>query len=67
MKKWVEIDFEVGEFVYLITDPDQHKRVVCGIILRPTGLLYEVCHSVQTTIHYGFELSKEKDYKTKEE
>lgn len=58
MKKWVELEFEIGTEVYLKTDPDQRKRIVTGMLLRPTGHTYELTHSNSgVTWHYGFEIS----------
>lgn len=57
MKKWVELEFEVGDMVYLKTDQDQHKRIITGICLRQAGILYELAQGTTSSWHYVFELS----------
>lgn len=61
MKKWVDIEFEVGDMVYLKTDKEQCKRVLIGICLRPTGITYNLTCGITDSWHYGFELAKEPD------
>lgn len=56
-----KLKFLIGETVYLITDPDQFERVVTGIIVRPGSNLYLVAHVMDTSAHYDFELSQEKN------
>ena len=52
--------YQIGETVYLMTDPEQLKRIVTGYSLRPGGLMYEVSHADYTSMHYEFELSPDK-------
>jgi hypothetical protein len=55
--------FEIGDTVYLITDKEQEPRLVTELIIRPGGLIVYGCSLCQeTSEHYDFELSKEKDY-----
>ena len=60
MKITIDSDYQIGEFAYVKTDPDQNQRVVIGINITPNDLLYDVslCNAVSS--HYGFELSTEK-------
>ena len=53
--------FDIGDSVYLKTDPEQLERIVYGIEIRVTGLLYSLCCGVSTSNHYDFEISKDKD------
>lgn len=53
--------YTFGDTVYLVTDPEQLKRVVIGIYIRQGGILYEICHDVHTSEHYDFELSDTED------
>lgn len=61
MKKWIELDFEVGQVVYLTTDKDQSKRIVTGILMRPNGVTYELTCGTTTSWHYAFEASVNQD------
>ena len=60
----IDNKFEIGEFVYLITDPEQLQRVITGIVVRPAGVLYYATCCERETGHYGFELTKEKNILT---
>ena len=53
--------FDIGVSVYLKTDPEQLERIVYGIEIRVTGLLYSLCCGTSTSNHYDFEISKDKD------
>lgn len=55
----IENKFDIGDIVYLVTDPDQIRRIITGITIRPTGILYEVSLGATDSDHYDFELSLE--------
>ena len=58
----IKTKHSIGDFVYLITDEDQKKRIITGIIIRPSGVIYYVsCGEVETT-HYDIEITKDKIY-----
>lgn len=58
----IDNKFEIGDFVYLTTDPDQLKRVVTAIKYCKGGeLVYGVQCGTVESFHYEFELSTEKD------
>jgi len=58
----IDNKYEIGAFVYLTTDPDQHRRIVTGIkICRAAELVYEITFGTHSSDHYEFELSSEKD------
>lgn len=61
MKKWIDLEFEPGQTIYLKTDEDQKKRIVLAVSLRQTGLLYEVGCGPTSSWHYGFEMSETRD------
>ena len=63
MKKWVEIDFEPGDIVYLKTDRDQYERIVTGYCIRKSGVSYELAFGSSTSWHYDFEITFEKELK----
>jgi hypothetical protein len=54
-------DFEIGDTVYLVTDSEQLPRLFFCIKVYKNDLLYEVAQGTNTSVHYTFELSKEKD------
>lgn len=57
----IEEAFELGELVYLKTDPEQYLRVITGIIVRPGTLLYYLSCEGEETIHYNIEITREKN------
>lgn len=62
MKKWVDVEFEIEEIVYLKTDLDQLPRIVSGLSIRKSGVIsYELSQGSHTSYHYDFEISKEKN------
>lgn len=62
----IDNKFELGQFVYVITDPDQYKRIVTGIIVNPgVQIMYECSVGNATNNFYDFELSDEKDIELK--
>lgn len=57
----IELDFDIGDTVYLKTDPDLYPRIVVEIKLLPNDLaVYLVSCNGETTDHYGFELLDKK-------
>lgn len=61
MKKWVDIDFEIEQVVYLKTDPNQFRRIITAIHLRKGRVTYGLSFAGSETWHDGFELSTEVD------
>lgn len=58
----IENKYEIGEIVYLKTDSDQLPRVVIAFKVYSQGeMMYEVVSGTLQSLHYNFELSKEKD------
>lgn len=55
------IEYGIGDYVYLKTDPDQVTFIVTGICLRNEGATYELSSGLSTTWHYKVELSKQRD------
>lgn len=54
-------EHDLGDIVYLRTDPDQNILVVTAIAVTPGGLLYKLAIGTSESWHYGIEISKEKD------
>ncbi|PPL04936.1 hypothetical protein [Parapedobacter indicus] len=53
--------FDFGDIVYLVTDPDQLKYIVCEIEFKPGSVVYVVSSGKETYTAYEFELSRERD------
>ena len=53
--------YEIGEIVYLVTDPEQHARIITGINIRKSGVQYELAFETSASWHYDFEMSRERD------
>ena len=60
----IENKYEIGQKVYLITDPEQMPRMITGIIVNKYDLIYEMICGTHQSTHYDFEISAEKDYAT---
>jgi hypothetical protein len=57
MKKTITIKFNFGDHVELKTDAGV-KRIVTGIILRPSGKMYELAKDLDTTWHQEVEIER---------
>lgn len=55
------LHFDIGDSVYLKTDPEQAERLVTGISVRQNGITYAISHLTNETWHYDFEITKERD------
>lgn len=55
------LHFDIGDSVYLKTDPEQAERLVTGINIRQNGISYALSHLTNESYHYDFEISKERD------
>jgi hypothetical protein len=54
--------YDIGEILYLKTDPEQREMIVTAIIIRPEGLIkYELRCGTEVSEHYNVELSDTKD------
>jgi len=55
-------EFEMGEIVYLKTDPEQRPRQIVGLILSiDGGMLYKCVAGLEVDLHFEAELSRDKD------
>lgn len=58
MKYWIDVEYNIGDIVYLKTDSEQKERIVTAIEIRHGGLLlYQLSSGTSTTYHYGIEIS----------
>lgn len=55
----VDNKYQLGDIVYLTTDPEQSGRIVVEIVVTKGDVMYRVSLGTTTTIHYEFELSSE--------
>ena len=53
--------YNLWDMVYLITDPDQHQRMVTCIKIQATGLVYELSFGSTGSDHYEKEISETKN------
>lgn len=57
----IEIDYDIGDTVFMVTDEEQFERLVTEIKLTPnTGALYKVVCGVEEKECYAIELSDKK-------
>lgn len=58
----VDNKFEIGQIVYLKTDPEQLPRIITGIMIAPTAaLVYWTSMGMVEGRHYDIEISATKD------
>lgn len=55
------LHFDIGDSVYLKTDPEQCERLVTCVNIRQNGISYALSHLTNESYHYDFEISKERD------
>ena len=61
MRLTIDVEFRIGDIVYLFTDPDQSPRMVTAFLYRGNFVSYELSCGTQETYHNGIEISKEKN------
>lgn len=53
--------FDIGQEIYLVTDPEQHRRLITSFMIYPgISIVYNVSWCGEVTEHYDFELNAEK-------
>jgi hypothetical protein len=58
----IENKFEINEFIYLKSDPEQRERLIVQIAVGGNGSIrYCVSCGTMETWHYDMEMTKEKD------
>ncbi len=58
----IENKYEIGDIVYLKTDPDQNERIVTAIQINSNGLVYLLAHNTSVDWHYDIEITPEKSF-----
>ena len=58
----VNTRFDMGEMVYLVSDPNQYLRQIIEININPGGfIMYKLTVGTETSWNHEIELSSEKD------
>jgi hypothetical protein len=57
----IDNKFELGQTVYLNTDPEQLPRMVTKINVIPNSVYYELSCGTNLSSHYDIEMSLEKN------
>jgi hypothetical protein len=57
----LEVEFSVGELVYLRSDPDQHINTVVGYEIYPSGVLYALAKGSFHFTAVDVEIAREKN------
>ncbi len=57
----IQNNFNLGQFVYLITDNDQRQRLVTAICVRTNFLEYQLSLGSGSSWHQEFEISETVD------
>lgn len=52
--------FKNKEIVYLVHDVEQYPRMILSTIIEEDAVKYELISGTEVSIHYGFELIREK-------
>ena len=53
--------FNIGDIVYLKTDPDQYERIIVGFEITTRGLMYILNYISSQSYHYEFEITGNKN------
>lgn len=55
--------YNIGDTVYLRTDPEQLEYIICGYSVSGENLNVQYClrSGTEETWHYGIEISKQRD------
>lgn len=52
-------EYALAELVYLVTDVDQHPRMIVGVVIHPTGMSYELAFGDSSSGHCEIEITRE--------
>lgn len=56
-----KILYNIGDLVYLRTDPDQSPRMVTGILINEATTKYGLNRGVEESWHYPIEIAKDRN------
>lgn len=54
------LEYNIGDIVYLTTDPEQLERVIYAITIYPDHVVYNIAQGVNTSGHMAFEITQDK-------
>ena len=54
--------YNLGDFVYLLTDTDQRTRVITAIMVNPGSIEYGLRCGTEDSWHFECELSPDRQY-----
>ena len=57
----IDNKFNIGDHVYIITDPEQMKGIITAIIISSKDVIYQVSRDTHSERFFDFELSYDKD------
>lgn len=57
----LNVEFKIGDTVYLKTDPEQYERLVIAYIVENKDISYQLACGEDQSIHSDYEISAEKD------
>ena len=58
----IETKYNIGDCVFLITDPDQKARIITSISIRPNNsICYEMSVGTDNSFHYDIEFTYDRD------
>lgn len=58
----IDNKYNIGDVVYLKTDPDVRPRMVTAMQIDSQGLMYQLNYGTEKTFHYDIEITKEKSF-----
>ena len=53
----IDNKFDIGDFVYLITDIQREKRIVTELVISKSSILYTLASGGYNTEHYDFKIT----------
>ena len=56
----IKTKYGIGEIVYLITEENQQKFIITGIIIRTDGVMYELSGGRDISFHSAIEISRQR-------
>lgn len=57
----LNVEFKIGDTVYLKTDPEQYERIVIAYIVENKDISYQLACGEDHSTHADYEITGEKD------
>lgn len=58
----IENKFNIGEKVFLITEPEQWERIITGIFIDSNNIMYRLAYGSTVSLHYDYEISRDRKW-----